>query len=203
VLTVARDGTLELEDGSTAVLAQAAAVSFALRTPAEREALVAGFGRYLNSLATRMQILLAAEPVDLRPIIAELEAAAPGLPHARLEAACRAHTDYLTEFAASRPLLRREVLLVLRTPPQQTARTGRRPHRSNPAPKSAAAQGDSAAILRLAADAAAALAAAGVTLALLDGPAAAARLARSLRPSGPPPPGGVALPDEVITGAGQ
>ena len=205
-MRIADDGTLELgSDGSRALLASVSAVSFALRTPAEREALVAGFGRYLNSLSAPIQILLAAEPVDLRP-----DRRRTPRRRARV-AACRCwrrpaehHADYLAELrgqpAAAAP---RSPTRPARTHTGQAAPTAAVPVSDRTAAESALQlRGDSAAVQRLAADAAAALAAAGVTLTVLDGPAAAARLARSLRPAGPPPPDGLALPDAVITGAG-
>jgi hypothetical protein len=205
VLAIADDGTLDLGTAGTALLVHATAASFALRTPAEREALAAGFGRYLNSLSTPVQILLGAEPIDLQPIINQLHAAAPGLPHSLLEAACRDHADYLQAFAASRPLLRREVLLVLRAPtaqPAKPAKPVRRRHTPTAAEPGMAVAADSS-LGRVAADAAAALSGAGVTLTVLDGPAAAARLARALSPHGPPRTPGLALPDAVITGAAR
>jgi hypothetical protein len=202
VLTIDADGTLDLGVAGSALMLHATAVSFALRTPAEREALAAGFGRYLNSLNCPVQVLLGAEPIDLRPSIAELHQAAPGLPHPLLEAACRDHADYLAAFAADRPLLRREVLLVLRAPVPMAAKGARGRHQA----AEAEAQphlpppGADSALVRAAADAAAALSGAGVTLTVLDGPAAAARLTRALNPHGPLSPAGQALPDAVITG---
>ena len=53
---------------------------------------------------------------------------------------------------------------------------------------------------RRAVEATGALAAAGVALTVLDGPAATACIARALDPSSPPRPAGVAAADEVITG---
>ena len=60
------------------LVCRASAVTFALRTPAEQEALVAGFARWLNSLAEPVQILVRAEPVDLSPDHRRLLDAAPG-----------------------------------------------------------------------------------------------------------------------------
>ena len=203
VQAIAGDGTLDLGAEGTALLLQATAVSFALRTAAEQEALAAGYGRYLNSLSTPVQILLGAEPIDLRPTVDQLRHAAPGLPHPLLEAACRDHAHYLESFAANRPLLRREVLIVLRTPVPIPAKTGPRRHQAaeaEPPQAPLAPAGADGTLSRAAADAAAALSGAGVTLTVLDGPAAAARLTRALNPNGPPPPAGQALPDAVITG---
>jgi PrgI family protein len=74
------DGLIDLGADGLAVICRASAVSFSLRTPPEQEALVAGFGRYLNSLSDPAQVLVRAEPFDLAPVIAELEHTAPGLP---------------------------------------------------------------------------------------------------------------------------
>jgi hypothetical protein len=132
----------------------------------------------LNSLAEPIQILVRAEPVDLSPTIDRLLEAAPGLPHPALEAAARAHARFLTELAERRDLLAREVLVVLRQTNAQDA-AGR--------------------LHRRAAEAATALGAAGVTLVVLDGPAAAECLGRCLDPSAPPRPEGLAGTDAPVT----
>ena len=165
---VAADGIVDLGGDGLALLCRASAVTFSLRTPVEQEALVAGFARFLNSLAERVQILVRAEPVDLTPTIDALLDAAPGLPHPALEAAARGHAAFLADLAERRDLLRREVLVVLRQPAGGDAR-GR--------------------LQRRAAEATAALGAAGVALTVLDGPAAAACLTRALDPAAPSRPG--------------
>jgi PrgI family protein len=156
-----QDGTIDLGPDGVAVVCRAGAVTFSLRTPTEQEALVAGFARYLNSLDQPAQIVIRAEPVDLEPAIARLHQAAPGLPHPGLEHAARQHAAFLADLAERRDLLRREVLLVLRQP-----------------------GGDGAAgrLRRRAEDATIALAASGVTLAVLDGPAVASCLSGALDP---------------------
>ena len=161
---VAADGTVDLAGDGMALLCRASAVTFSLRTPVEQEALVASFARFLNSLAEPVQILVRAEPVDLTPTIDALLDAAPGLPHPALEAAARGHAQFLADLAARRDLLRREVLVVLRQPAGNDA-AGR--------------------LQRRAAEATAALGAAGVALTVLDGPAAAACLTRALDPATP------------------
>jgi hypothetical protein len=92
--------------------------------------------------------------------------AAPTLPHPALEAEARAHAAFLAELAGRRDLLRREVLVVLREPPGTDA---------------------AARLHRRAAAAVPALGAAGVALAVLDGPAAASCLARALGSAGGAP----------------
>jgi len=58
-------------DRGLAVIATCSTVNFALRTPGEQEALVAGFGRYLHSLTAPVQILVRTERLDLSGQIAE------------------------------------------------------------------------------------------------------------------------------------
>jgi PrgI family protein len=165
LVAIGADGVVDLGSDGFAVLCRASAVSFSLRTATEQEALVAGFGRYLNSLSEPTQILIRAEPIDLGPMIAALERAAPALPHLGLEEAARAHARFLGELAATRDLLRREVLVVLRQRGGDGARVR---------------------LLRRAEEATAALSAAGVTLALLAGDEASRCLGRALDPAGLP-----------------
>ncbi len=168
------NGVVDLGSDGLAVICRASAVTFSLRTPAEQEALVAGFARFLSSLAEPVQVLVRAERLDVGPAICALLDAAPGLPHVALERAARDHAAFLGDLAASRALLRREVLVVLRQPAGQASAGGDRSGR----------------LLRRAAEAAAALAAAGVSLSVLDGAAAASVLGRCLDPAAPPRPGG-------------
>ena len=171
-------GVVDLGPDGLAVICRACAVTFGLRTPAEQEALVASFARWLNSLELPVQLLVRAEPVDLTSSIDALLDAAPALPHPALEAAARDHAAFLADLAARRDLLRREVLVVLR-------------HGGGP---------DAASRLHRRAEAAeAALAAAGVTLTALNGPSAAACLARALDPAGERRPAGLDSTDEAVT----
>ena len=186
---VASDGIVDLGTDGQAVICRASAVTFSLRTPTEQEALVAGFARWLNGLDQPAQLLVRAEPVDLTPSIDALLDAAPGLPHPALETAARAHAAFLAELADRRDLLRREVLVVLREAPS-----------SNTTGADATAR-----LHRRAAEAASALGAAGVTLAALDGPAAATCLASALDPAGELRPvglGGSALYGAGLSGTG-
>ena len=80
---VPADGVVDLGTDGLALVCRASAVTFALRTPTEQEALVAGFARFLNSLAEPIQILVRAEPVDLSPTIDRLLEDAPGPPAPR------------------------------------------------------------------------------------------------------------------------
>jgi hypothetical protein len=167
---VSAEGIIDLGAEGMAVTCRASAVTFSLRTPAEQEALVAGFARWLNSLDRPAQLLVRAEPIDLGPTIDALLAAAPGLAHPALEAAARDHASFLGDLARRRDLLRREVLVVLHqaSSPDAPSRLARR-----------------------AEAAASALSSAGVTLVPLDGPSTATSLAGALDPAGDPRPEGL------------
>jgi hypothetical protein len=159
-----QEGVVDLGGDGRAVICRANASSFSLRTPAEQTAMVAGFARWLNSLSEPAQVLVRSEPVDLTPAIAAVAEAAPALPHPDLEAAALDHARFLSDLAG-RGLLTRQVLVVLRQPAggdrQDTAEG----------------------LARRAGDAAAALAAAGVTLQRLDRDATTVVVARAADPS--------------------
>jgi hypothetical protein len=89
-------------------------VNFALRSPAEQNALAAGFGRWLRSLDVPAQILVRAQRVDLTSYAHQILHVAPGLPDPTLEQAARDHAAFLIELAAERELLHRQVTVVVR-----------------------------------------------------------------------------------------
>ncbi len=174
------DGTVDLGAHGVALVAEAQTVSFSLRTPAEQHALVVAFGRYLNSLAAPIQVVVRSQPVDLAARVTTLRAEAGGLPHPALEAAALAHAAFIEDLAASRDLLARRVLVVLRDPaggPDAPARLRRR-----------------------AADAATSLGAAGIVLQVLDTTEATAAVQGALDPWVPPRPPGMAPADALVTG---
>ncbi|MEU7317222.1 PrgI family protein [Streptomyces sp. NPDC007083] len=107
-------GVVDLGADGRAALASCSTVNFALRTGAEQNALTSGFGRWLNSLTGPVQILLTTHRVELAPMAASLREGAPALPHPALEAAARAHADYLDQLAATRDLTARRHLVIAR-----------------------------------------------------------------------------------------
>jgi hypothetical protein len=122
---------------------------------------------------------VSAQPVDLRSHADALAASADTLPYPALAAACRDHARFLTDLAARRDPLRRQILVITRT-----------------------ATGDDGghAARRHADDTVRALSALGVTTRTLDGAAVTAALAAAADPYRPPRPGGLAAPGAVVTG---
>jgi hypothetical protein len=176
-------------------------VSFALRTPGEQAALVGAFGGWLNALTGPAQILVHAQPINLGPAITLLHERAAALPHPALEDAALEHARFLAELAATRELLGRQVLIVIREPysaPNNATGTGAgsggRGHRD--------AGAAALRVLQRAEQTTRALAAAGINTYLLDGAQAAAVLAAAADPTAPPMDPGLAMPDEPVTASG-
>ncbi|MEU6022614.1 PrgI family protein [Micromonospora sp. NPDC047134] len=173
------DGQISLGDGRAAIVGTTT-VNLALRTPAEQAALIDGWGRWLNSLSTPVQIVVSAQPVDLASHSRTLADAAATQPHPRLGAACADHADFLADLAERRDPLRRQVLITTRTPAGEYGHHAARRHAD---------------------DTVRALSGLGVTPRVLDGPAVTAALTCAADPYRPPRPGGLAAPDAVITAA--
>lgn len=212
---VTRTGIVDLGRDGLALVAVCGPVNFALRTPAEQDALVAAFGRWLHSLSAPVQILVRAHRLDLTPQLQELIDGARSLPHPALEHAARDHADFVSSLAARSDLLRRQILLVLRERTHLAApvdglgtggglaalRTGlpRRRH-PDPAPDEAARHAAETRLVRRLTEAADLLGAAGITVTALDAGQATAVLAAACDPDTLlPPSAGLAGADEVIT----
>ncbi len=171
------DGQISLS-GHTAGMVAATTVNLGLRTGAEQQALLESYGRWLNSLSTPTQVVVSAQPVDLRSHAATLADTAHRLPDQRLRAACADHAGFLADLAERRDPLRRQVLIVTRTHPGESAGHSAR---------------------RRAEDTARALSNLGVTAKALDGDAVTAAVAAAADPYRPARPGGLAAPDTVVT----
>lgn len=202
--TGAQAGIVDLGSDGLAVIAVCSTVNFSLRTPAEQEALVASFARYLHSLTAPVQILVRAERLDLAPQIAELRARAGGLPHPALEAAARDHADYLAELSAHADLLRRQVLLVLREPlrpvPPPPSSVLPWPRREDQPVDDGARQAAEQRLARRLGEAVDLLAPAGITAAPLDAAAATGVLTAACNPDTfLPPSAELAGADDVVT----
>ncbi len=190
------DGVIDLGAHGSALVCTCSSLNFALRTPAEQQALIGAFAGFLNALSAPVQVVVRTDRIDLTSVVAALETAAGGLPHPGLEAAARSHAGFLAQLAGRSDLLSRQLLLVLREP-AHPARAGRWPGGRQAAQQA----GGTGKLRRRAEHARSALAAAGVTVEILNGPAATAVLAAAANPGTPARPAGLAAPGAVITAA--
>jgi hypothetical protein len=186
---ITRCGVIRLGEDGAAAIAAASTVNFTLRTAAEQQALTGAFARWLNAQQGAVQVLIRARRADLSGMVTALRDAAGGLPHPALEQAALDHAAFLDELAAGRDLLSRQVLLIVR----------------EPLPAGPPARGKDAFVVaadrarRRIEDAARTLAAADITVTMLDGPGAARLLAACAAPGSTPPSPGTAVPGQVIT----
>ncbi|UOX88419.1 PrgI family protein [Amycolatopsis sp. FBCC-B4732] len=202
-------GVVDLGDDGLAVIAACSTVNFSLRTPAEQEALVSSFARYLHSLTAPVQFLVRAERLDLAPQITELRDRAGGLPHPALEAAALDHADYLAQLSQHADLLRRQVLLVLREPTRPAVVDNvsstlgcmrRRPQA--PSVDGAARQAAEQRLARRLNEAVELLTAAGIVVTAMDATTATGMLAAACNPDTfLPPSAALAGAGDVVTAA--
>lgn len=172
-------GVVDLGADGVAMIAATSTVNFALRTPAEQDALVAALGRWLHSLSQPAQILVRTVDLDLSEQIAQLRFRAPGLPHPALERAALDHAHHLEHLAARIDLLRRQVLIILREP------------EGTPATRLLQRLTEAAELLG---------SAAGITVTPLDAAQATAVLTAACSPGALiTPPAALAAADDVIT----
>jgi len=157
---ISDDGVITIADGSATVLVAATTVNIGLRTPAEQAAMVAGYGRWLNSLTGPVQVVVSAQRVDLTSHAGRVADAAQGLPETALADAALDYAQFLHDIAQRRDPLWRTVTIACRA-------TG--PH--------AAAEA-----MRRAEHTATALAALGSQTRVLDGPTALAVLTAAVDP---------------------
>jgi hypothetical protein len=186
---IAADGVIGLGTAGAAAVAAVSTVNFALRSPAEQDALAAAYGRWLNSLTGPAQILIRAGRADLTGAVTALREAAPGLPHPALERAAVEHASFLDGLAEERDVLTRQALLVIREPGHGTGRPG-----GGPAARAVQRAGEAARLL----------AGAGLQVSVLDGGQVTAVLAACADPGAPPLAAGrLALPGQPVTSPGQ
>lgn len=207
---VSEAGVIDLRSDGLALLAACSTVNFALRTPAEQEALTAAFGRYLHSLSAPVQILVRAQRLDLSEQIGQLRDRAASLPHPALETAALDHADYLAQLGQHAELLRRQILLVIRepvrsAPPDAWTRRGRLPRRrgrgdEETEPSDGARRAAASRLLRRMHEAGELLSPAGIEVTPLDAAQATVVLSAATNPDSPLPPSPeMAGADEVIT----
>jgi hypothetical protein len=173
-----------IDTGSRAVaLVAATTVNIGLRTGDEQSALIGAYGRWLNSLAGPVQIVISAQRVDLSSHAQRIAETADTIGNPALAEVAHDYAEFLDDLAARRDPLWRTVTLAV------TA-TGEK--------------GRDTEVLRRAEHAASALSALGAQTAVLDGSRAAAVLTCAVDPYTPADfTWPRARPNAVITGAGD
>lgn len=171
---ISDNGVISTSQHNVALVA-CTTVNINLRTGAEQAALLAAYGRWLNSLTEPVQIVISTQRVDLSRHANRVAAAAATLTDEALAGAAADYADFLDELAAVRDPLWRTVTIAVTSRDSDLSRRARHT--------------------------AAALATLGIQSAVLDGPRAAAVLTAAVDPYGPADGSWArSLPDTVITG---
>lgn len=177
VRAISGEGVLELHPEGTAVLARVSLINFGLRTADEQSALVAAFGRFLNSQHAPIQLVVRSERANLTALVEQLRDAATSLSHPSLEAAALAHASYLERLSRDHDIVRRDALVVMRSTTTVAATD----------------------LLRRAGQMPVSLSEAGVVAEILDGREGAATLQRTMVGSAATATG-MSAPTEVVHG---
>lgn len=121
------EGVVDLGSEGRALVGRAGTLNLSLRAEREQEAIIDGFGRFLNSLEAPVHFLVRAEPVDLTGVIADIEAGAKTL-HPALAAPARAHAAFLRSLSGAGDSLRREVFVCIRVTAAEESATTKLTH---------------------------------------------------------------------------
>ncbi|PWU45794.1 PrgI family protein [Micromonospora sp. S4605] len=112
VTAISPTGVLTSE-GKNRVLIACGTTNIHLRTGSEQDALLDGFGRFLNSLTGPAQIVVATQRHDLTAYAQATADHAPRLPHPALQTAADDYAQFLLDLDSQRDPLRRQVLAVV------------------------------------------------------------------------------------------
>ncbi|MEV0269809.1 PrgI family mobile element protein [Hamadaea sp. NPDC050747] len=159
--------------GQVVGVVAASTINLELRAPAEQAALLAGLGRWLNTLSTPTQIVVSTRRWDLSPAADALVDRAETMPDGPLRDTALDHAAFLYDIAEQADPLRRQILIV---------HTGR----------------DPAAVSRMLAGTAATLRGLGATTRVLDGPTVTGVLAAACDPYRPPAEAKRAVPGQPV-----
>jgi hypothetical protein len=104
----------------------ATTVNFDLRSVGEQHSLVDGMGRWLNSLAGPVQIVVSTRRVDMYTLAVQVEDRLDRLPHPALADAAAGYVQFLRDLAIDRDPLDRRVLIAHQVGPHTDASVARR-----------------------------------------------------------------------------
>ncbi|MCW5880717.1 MAG: hypothetical protein KIS91_07300 [Anaerolineae bacterium] len=121
------EGVVHLAGGQYRAVVEVGSVNFGLAGDTEREAIVASYAAFLNSLTFPVQMLVRALPVDLETYLAEMERQAQQTLTPRLADLARDHAAFVRRLARHRTLLERRFYLVIPAQGEVTERRSRWP----------------------------------------------------------------------------
>lgn len=107
------DGVVCLRGGACRAVLEAQSISFALRSPAEQEAIMAGYRSFLNAMSYPLQMLVRILPKDIERYLAALRFCTAGQDSATLHRLALDHEAFLRRLAKTTTLLERRFYVVI------------------------------------------------------------------------------------------
>ncbi len=120
-LEAIEDGVVRLAGGEYRAVLEVAGGASVLQSDQRQEAVLAGFGAFLNALTFPVQIVVRAAPVDLLRYVAALEERARSSLSGTLAALAHDHASFVQSLAQQRALLERRFYVVV--PAESAKRT--------------------------------------------------------------------------------
>jgi hypothetical protein len=117
-----QDGVVELSGGEYRAVLEVSGTASPFEDDVRQEALLAGFGVFLNALSFPIQILVRASPVDLSRYVASVEERGRQLLDGQLAALANDHAAFIQGLARKRLLLERRFYVVV--PAESVGRAG-------------------------------------------------------------------------------
>jgi hypothetical protein len=109
------DGVLCLRGGDYRAVIEAQSVNFALKAETEREAIMAGYRAFLNSLSYPIQVIVRVLPTDVEGYLAGLRERLGGGTSEALRRLALDHEGFVRKLARDRTLLERRFYVVVPT----------------------------------------------------------------------------------------
>ena len=114
VRRVAEDGILDLGSEGVAMVTRCSSLNLGLRSEAEREALIGGFARLLNSLDGPIQFLIRAERVEVTELLVDLRHRANALPNPQLRSVAADYAGFIDSVTNKEQMLRHSAMVSIR-----------------------------------------------------------------------------------------
>lgn len=107
------DGVLCLRSGDYRAILEVQSINFALKSEGEQEAIIAGYGAFLNALSYPVQFVVRILLSDVEPYLASLRERAAGGADEALRRLALDHEAFVRRLARERTLLERRFYVVI------------------------------------------------------------------------------------------
>lgn len=108
-----RDGIIILKDGSMRAIVLASSLNFSLKSDDERNAIIAQFQDFLNSLDFNTQISIQSRRLDIRPYIALLEERYKEQINELMKIQTREYIEFVQKFTESTNIMTKSFFIVV------------------------------------------------------------------------------------------